>query len=283
MNQQSQEGTVNSTARPEAADCAAELSSSTTPHLLVHNTGAIRVLTLYQPEKRNAFSLQMRRALRTQLERAQHDETCRAIILTGSQGYFSAGGDLTDSEKPATPEGRFADSNRVATLIATGNTPVVAAIEGGAFGVGLSLAAAADHVVAAQDAQFSCAFIKIGLSCDGGAAWSLPQRIGRPRARRMLMTGESISAVTAEEWGLVDQTCAPGAALAAALSYAKSLAIGPPLGFAALKSLLAMSEGSLSSVLAAEVEVQARLMQTEDAFEGKQAFFERRRPHFTGN
>ena len=142
--------------------------------------------------------------------------------LTGSSGYFSADGDLKDSGEHGTrrairrlePRGHV-DRDR--------QNPVIAAVEGGAFGVGLSLATAADYVVAADDPRFSCTFVKIGIRCDGGAAWSLPRRVGVPRALRMLMTGQAVCAADAEDWGLVGEICGPGGALEAASRYAHDL------------------------------------------------------------
>jgi enoyl-CoA hydratase/carnithine racemase len=132
--------------------------------------GAITVLTLNNPARLNAVNLAMRHALFDALIALGADETCRAIVLTGAEGNFSAGGDISEMRPRAIIEGRMRVelSTRIFRALVTSPKPVISAIEGKAFGCGVSFAAASDYAVAASDAKFSCAFVKVGLMADFG-------------------------------------------------------------------------------------------------------------------
>nr|WP_169806971.1 enoyl-CoA hydratase/isomerase family protein [Actinomadura macra] len=243
---------------------------------------ATRVLTLDRPEVRNAIDVPTRELLRDELRRAVDDPAVRAVVLTGAGGTFSAGGDVRSMEGagPDAVRARLAPLHETVRLIATGGTPVIAAIEGVAAGLGVSLAAVCDHVVAAEDARFVAAFGKVGLVPDGGLLWTLPRRVGMGRARDMLLFGTPVPASRAYEIGLADSLAPPGAALAAALERAAGAAALAPLSVAAAKRLL-VGDG-LERLMEAECLEQAALFGTVDFAEGRAAFAERRPPRFEG-
>ncbi|MGP4029150.1 enoyl-CoA hydratase/isomerase family protein [Actinomadura sp. 3N407] len=245
---------------------------------------AIRVLTLNRPEARNAIDVPMRERLLEELQRGTGDPHVRAIVLTGAGGTFSAGGDVRSMEGagPDAVRARLAPVHKAVRLIATCGTPVIAAVEGAAAGLGVSLAAVCDHVVAAEDARFVAAFGKVGLVADGGLLWTLPQRVGMGRAKEMLVFGRTVPAPRACEIGLADSLAPPGEALAAALGLAADAAALAPLSVAAAKRLLARNDHSLKRLLESEREEQAALFGTADFAEGRAAFAERRPPRFEG-
>jgi 2-(1,2-epoxy-1,2-dihydrophenyl)acetyl-CoA isomerase len=254
---------------------------TSTESLLVASPSAdpagVRIISMNQPRRRNALSLRMRKALDMALALAMDDTDCRAVVLTGMGGYFCGGGDLTE----ATDGGheRFDHLNAIVRSVASGPKPVLAAVEGGAFGVGLSLASAADLVVSSTDATFGCSFIKVGLSCDGGASWTLPRRVGVARARRLMLTGEKFTAENAAHWGLVDYLAKPGEALDRAYELAAQLADGAPLAIQALRRLTAdENRASLSAALSDEAATQSALLLTHDASQAIQAFLHKRAP-----
>lgn len=252
--------------------------------VLVRRHDPVVVVTLNNPDQRNALSPAMREDLLAALDPLMGDDPCRAIVLTGAGGAFCAGGDLK-SMRPGEPiyaRHRLMAGHRLVRLLAGGPKPVVAAVEGAAFGGGLSLAALSDYCVAARDARFGAAFGKVGLMADLGLMWSLPARIGMARAKRFLLLDETLAAGQAVAIGMADELAAPGAALDRALEAARDFARGAPLATAATRAAFAGLPGSLDAVLAAELDLQSALMASDDHAEGRRAFLERRAPAFEG-
>lgn len=251
----------------------------------VEREGAIRLLSLSAPERRNAISAEMRAELLAALADAVHDPSVRAIILTGKGGHFCAGGDLAAANGAAADPGRTEANVKMLQDIVraiAGPKPVLAAIEGSAFGAGMSLAAACDFAIAARSSRFAASFAKIGLCADAGLTWSLPQRIGLARSRRLMISGEVVSASQALEIGLVDELTDDGEALAVALTSARRVSELAPLSISAVKAILGAYPYSLSDALETELHNQVRLVSTSDYVEGRTAFLEKRAAVFTG-
>lgn len=243
--------------------------------------GEIAILTLDNPARRNALSMEMRQRMIEALRRLETDADIRALVLTGAGGHFCAGGDITGQGSASLAAGRerFRVTHEMARLMVGGSKPIVAAVEGWAAGAGLSLALLCDTVVAADSAKFSAPFGKLGLVGDLGLMHTLPQRVGEGRARQILLYGEPVDAAQALAIGLIDRIAPAGAALDAALERARTLAASAPLPLAVTRRYL--SRG-LDSVLEWERDMQAALMTTEDHGEGRAAFLEKRAPRFTG-
>jgi enoyl-CoA hydratase/carnithine racemase len=250
----------------------------------VDDEGPVRVLTLDDPARRNALSLQMREELNTALYEAMEDPACRAVVLTGAGGYFCAGGDPSSMpvDDPAAGYARLGVLAEVVTSLVQGPKPVVAAVAGPAFGSGLSLAAACDYVVAEPAARFCASFGRVGLIADGGLMWTLPRRVGPARARALLLRGTVLDSETAYGYGLVDERSAPEQQLALAVERATELAAGPPLATAATKALTAGQPVDLAGLFAAEAGTQVHLFGSADFQEGRDAFRDRRPPRFQG-
>lgn len=251
--------------------------------ILTDDRGAVRVLTLNRPEVRNAIDIPLRVELAAALEAADSDSRVRAIVLTGAGGVFCSGGDISTMRRMPADEAlaRAQLAQRVIRAIWKTPKPVVAAVEGAAFGAGAALAAACDRVVAAQDARFATTFTNVGLAGDMGAYASLPRRIGVARARQMLLMPEAISAEVAADWGLVDVLAEAGGTLGRACRDADRLAAGPAEALGVIKELLAQSPTLHPlDVLELEAEHQARLFGSADFVEGIEAFAAKRRPRF---
>ncbi|HSV36605.1 MAG TPA: enoyl-CoA hydratase/isomerase family protein [Ramlibacter sp.] len=247
-------------------------------------SGAVAVLTLSFPARRNAYCLQMRTQLRERLEAVMADAEVRAIVLTGDAGHFCAGGDISEMQERTLLENRERWNLVMALirLMALGPKPIVAAVEGSAMGAGLSLASLADYVVAARDAKFGAAFVKIGLMPDMGALWSLQQRVGPAKARELLGLARSFDGVEAGRIGLANEVAEPGQALARAMAVAQEYAAMPPVATALLKNALAQGTDSLDAAIRSEVEFQAVAMTSKDHAEAVRAFAEKRAPRFEG-
>ncbi|WP_181313113.1 enoyl-CoA hydratase/isomerase family protein [Nocardioides campestrisoli] len=250
--------------------------------LRVEDRGAVRVLTLDRPERRNALDLPDRRVLLAALREASADPALRALVLTGAGTIFSAGGDISSmSPDPEVALERLELVNGIARELVHTTLPVVSAVEGGAFGLGLSLTCAGDLVVAGESSRFSASFARIGLVADTGLSWTLPRRIGPGRARAMLLTARTVGADEAERIGLVDELVPDGQTLDRALELADQLAAFSAPATAITKRLAADSGGSLDELLAAETHHQIGLLGGPDFAEGRDAFFARRPAAFS--
>jgi enoyl-CoA hydratase/carnithine racemase len=253
-----------------------------TGELLEAREGAIVTLTMSNPGKLNAMSLRLRDALSSAFARLNDDGTVRAIVLTGADGNFSAGADMAGWNEKTLPECR-SRLRRGGTLVMRemigGGRPVVEGMEGCAYGGGPALESDADHVVAASDARFCCAFTRVGFIPDMALMFSLPNRVGVARAKQLIALAEDIKAERAEKLGLVDELVAPGGALARAQEIACSYAEAPPIAFALMKSVFARG---LEAMIQAELDLQPYAWLSADHEEGKLAFREKRRPRFTG-
>ncbi len=254
------------------------------PTVRAETSDGVLVLTMSYTRRRNALAVPIKQGLIRELEAAGTDASIRAVVLTGAGGHFSAGGDISGMRGGGGMAGRarLAEMQRVVELIVHGPKPVIAAVEGHAAGAGLSLAAACDVVVASRAAIFTCAFNRVGLAPDMGAAWTLPRRMGLGAAKLLMLTGRGMDADWALRHGLVETLCEPGAALAEARTLAAEIATRAPLSNAMTKSLLARASGTLEELLRAEADAQGLLYGTADHAEGKAAFGEKRSARFSG-
>ncbi|MDE2334379.1 MAG: enoyl-CoA hydratase/isomerase family protein [Rhodospirillales bacterium] len=243
--------------------------------------GAVAILTLDQPARRNALAVAMREELVAAMERIETDAAVRAVVLTGAGGHFSAGGDISDMNAADLAAGRhrFRVTQRVVRGFIGSAKPIVAAVEGWCVGAGLGMALCCDTIVAATGARFMAGFGKIGLIPDFGLLHTLPRRVGEGRARQIFLHAEPIDATAAKEIGLVDRIVADGAAMAAATALAAGLAQTAPLPVALTKSWFGQG---LDDALEWERNIQSALFATADHAEGKAAFLAKRSPRFAG-
>jgi 2-(1,2-epoxy-1,2-dihydrophenyl)acetyl-CoA isomerase len=253
--------------------------SYATGPVLTEKHGAVAVITLNRPDKRNAIDIPLRLALADAIEAADRDPSVRAIVLTGAGSNFCSGGDIGTMERmdPREAMERAQLAQRVIRAIWSTDKPVIAAVEGSAFGAGTALAIACDRVIAARDARFATTFTSVGLAGDMGVYVSLPTRVGIARARQMLLLPKPIPAAEALSIGLVDALAEPGEAFRDALTDATRLAAGPAEALAVIKSLLAVAPGlSPFNVLHREATHQSALFGSDDFVEGVTAFREKR-------
>lgn len=254
------------------------------PAVNVEQQGAVTILTLSYPAKRNALSMSLREMLGDAVRDALQDETCRVIVLTGHGGHFSSGGDISgfDGVNAINGRQRMQKTHEMVRLIMHSEKPIIAAVEGHAAGAGMCVAADCDIVVASTEAKFTCSFNKIGLLPDLGGLWSIPARMGLGRAKLMMLTGRTLDATSAQAQGLVEELCAPGQALETAVKLAQEIAQCAPLTHGMTKAALARGSMSVDELLALEVDLQGLLFGTEDFQEGRQAFLDKRKPVFKG-
>ena len=248
------------------------------------------VLTLNRPERLNALTGELLRALHAALTKCRDDETIRAVLLTGAGRAFCVGQDLSERDPrkiewpPKIEETQVELFHPVVLAIKTMPKPVIVAVNGSAAGAGLSLALAGDILLAARGARFIPSFGKVGLSVDAGGGWHLTQALGQARAKALLMTGQPLSAAEAESAGLVWKCVEDSALAQEAEALASQLAKGPTRAFAAMKQAVAAAgtAASFEEYLREEARLQGEAGRTADYREGVLAFLEKRPPRFIG-
>lgn len=254
--------------------------------LIVRTEGAVRVLVNSNPQARNAITPALYDALPAALEEAAADAAIGAIVLTGDGDFFCAGGDLRQlatRRELTVPERleKIGCLHQQIRALRTCPKPVIAAVEGGAAGAGMSLALACDLLVAAENAFFTMAYIKVGLSPDGGATAFLSEFLSRQQMMELCLLGERIPAERLHAIGAVNRLVAPGTALGEALQLAERIAAGPANAAARIKQLCSSAgHASLDEQLDLEAQLMAESQGDDEAQEGIKAFFEKRAADF---
>lgn len=249
--------------------------------------GAVLTLALDGPGTRNSISPPVYRALQAQIIDAGGDPAIRAIVLTGMHGFFSSGGNIANLK--ASAQGTMAEAsvntdalNSMILAIRACPTPVIAAVEGGAAGAGMSLALACDMIVAAEGAKFVVAYVKVGLAPDGGVTHFLSEGLPRQLVTEMCLTGAPVLAERLHRLGLVNSLAPQGAVLDAARAMADRLAAGAAHAMGVIKSEIAAApHNDLATQLVLEARGINEARFGKEAAEGLAAFLEKRPPDFT--
>jgi 2-(1,2-epoxy-1,2-dihydrophenyl)acetyl-CoA isomerase len=239
----------------------------------------------------NAFSLDMAQQLLATLAELGSDDSVRAIVLRGAGRVFSAGGDITEmlenvrrgQDRAAYFRAPLTAFGRVSLALRENPKPVLAAVHGAVAGVAFNVMLACDLKIAAETTRFTQAFIKIGLSPDGGGTWFLPRLLGHTRASELTLLPTELDAATAKAWGLINWVVPDEAFDDRVDEIAGTLATGPAEALASAKSLLDASYGrSLADHIEAERLAQIDNAASSDFEEGLMAFVEKRKPSFGG-
>jgi enoyl-CoA hydratase len=249
--------------------------------VLTERRDGVLTITINRPAQKNAISREVAVQLAAAVDELDADPTLSVGVLTGAGGTFSAGMDLKAFAKGETPilPGRGFGGITQAVV----RKPLIAAVEGWALGGGFEMALACDLIVAADTARFGLTEVKRGLIAGEGGVIRLPQRLPYHVAMKVLLTGEPMSAVDANQYGLVSELTASGAALAAAQELARRVAVNAPLALARVKEVVRDVQGlNDSDAFAVQAEHASSLLTSEDAHEGAVAFAEKRAPVWRG-
>lgn len=257
-------------------------------NIKVTTESGIKTITLDRPEKLNAFAGHMRRDLAEALEQASSERSVRVVVITGAGRGFCAGADVAymaelmernDADEFARLLGA---GRRVVTAIREMSKPVIASVNGAAYGAGFNLALCCDLRLAAESASFSQSFVKVGLHPDWGGTYFLPRMLPPNLACEMFFTGDAIGAERALQLGLVNHVVPDGELARATQQLAERLRDAPLRSIAAAKHAVYMSdESSLARMLQYETEAQLQCFESEDARERVRAFLEKRPPRKT--
>jgi len=236
--------------------------------LIVQRDGAVLQLTIDRPERRNALDIATYQALAAQLRQASEDPTLSAVILSGAGEHFTAGNDLHDFQADR-PEGDSAGMTFLRALITT-DVPVIAAVEGYAIGIGVTLLQHCDFVYVARNATLRIPFVALGLCPEGASSLLLPRLAGARKAAQWLLQGKAFSADEAQNAGLTTAVTEPGEALATAKQTAVALAAQPREALRLTKSMLKRADrAAITEAMEFEAtQFRARLktQEAQDAF-----------------
>src|SRR5690349_1156132 len=256
------------------------------PHLLTEQRGAVLIVTMNRPEKRNALSGPMLAGMREAWDRVDSDPGIRACVLTGAGGAFCAGADLKamNESHPGSSGSGFDPAVLEPLLKGRRLTkPLIAAVEGPAIAGGTEILQATDIRVAGESARFGISEARWGLFPLGGSAVRLVRQLPYTVAADLLLTGRHITAAEALRIGLIGHLVSDGQALPVALDLAAQIAANGPLAVQAILRTLRETE-ALPETEAFKLEAQLgmQVFATADAKEGPRAFAEKRTPQFTG-
>jgi len=256
---------------------------------------SIAILRLNRPQSMNALSWDLVEELHAALDEIDRNNRCRVVVLTGAGRGFCAGLDLREQGNPGAiteglesgPRAGLLAQNRMASLIPhlrRIQQPIVAAINGAAYGGGLALALGCDLRIAARSAKLCVQFIRVGVSgCDIGTSYLLPRLIGASRAHDLIMTARALDAEEAERYGIVTRVVPDEEILDAALALAEELCEFTPFGLFATKQVMWANLDIPNLEAAIQLENRNQIMAgaSGETREAAQAFFEKRKPRWS--
>jgi enoyl-CoA hydratase/carnithine racemase len=257
-----------------------------TAQLLSARVDSTLVLTISNPEARNALHPDIYAASQQALDQAAADDSVRAVIITGADGIFCAGGNLNRllgnrSQPQEVQAASIALLNGWVESLHAFPKPIIAAVEGAAAGAGFSVVLACDFVVAASNAKFVMAYVSVGLTPDGGGSYEIARALPRPLASELMMEGKPVDAARLAQFGLVNRVTEPGQALDEALRLAAGLARQSPHAVGRIKDLINhAATASRAEHLLAERDSFVAALHHPDGGEGISAFLEKRKPQY---
>lgn len=244
--------------------------------VLVSDDGPVRMIRMNRPDKKNALTMAMYDAMAAAIETAPAANV-RCLVIGGAPTVFCAGNDIGDFLQAATGGGLGAPILRFLYALARNETPLVAAVQGNAVGVGTTMLMHCDHVVASTEARFSTPFVSLGLVPEAASSLIAPRLMGHARAFSLLVMGKPLNAGQAKAAGLIDTVAAPDAVEAEAMKTAGEIAALPPQAVLASRRLMRGSADEIVARIDAEaVEFKARL-QSAEAQAAFTAFMSRKR------
>lgn len=255
-----------------------------TEHVLIEKRDGVLTLTLNRPEKKNALTPEMYAAVGDAIDAAPDDPEVRCILIQANGDMFTAGNDLSDFAKAgsgaAPAGGERRGGSALITALARAKTPIVAAVQGRAVGVGVTMLLHCDLVFIAEDALLTTPFVNLALVPEAASSMLLPARIGHARAFSMFVLGEAVSGKQAADWGLANLALPAGEVQVRARAAAEQIAARPPAAVAITKALMRDAQAYLDRIAEEGGHFTSQLRSPE-AKEAFAAFAEKRKPDFS--
>jgi enoyl-CoA hydratase/carnithine racemase len=251
-----------------------------TGHLIVTDEGAARMIKLRRPEKKNAITPDMYRAMSEAIDTAQNNPAIRCIIITGGSGVFTSGNDLEEFLKEATADTnapRATNMTKFLYSLAHNVKPIIAAVDGIAIGIGTTMLFHCDYVLASTTATFSTPFIQLGLVPEGASSLLMPRTMGHQRAFAMVTMGRTFSAEDARLAGFVNVVVAPGHTEAEARKVAREICALPAEAVAISRKLLRLPAEDMTRRIDQEAHLFGERMRSKEAVAAFEAFLSRKK------
>lgn len=272
------------------------MDSTATPQTTTTLDGGVLLLTLNRPDKLNAYTAQMGREITAAFQRADADDAVRVVVVTGAGRAFCAGADISDGAGSfGDTDKLFGDAGKDAATPRQGGgfieaifncrKPSIAAINGAAVGVGLTMTLPMDIRLGCTTSRYGCVFTRRGLVPEAGSAWFLPRIVGLPQALRWCYSGRVFDAAEAARGGLIEEPLAPEALLPQAMEIAREIADHTaPVAVAVTRQMLwrLSAEPAPWGTLGVDAAINVHLGAGPDVREGVAAFLEKRAPQFPG-
>jgi len=251
-----------------------------TEDLVVTRTGAVMEIRFNRPSKKNALTRAMYAGVVDAFAAADADPAVRVMLLTGTGDTFTSGNDIKDFQQRASSNAASGASPFLSAL-STLKKPLIAAVNGAAIGVGTTMLAHCDLIIAARSARFVMPFTSLGLVPEAGSSLLFPQIVGHQRASALLLLGEPLDAETAFQWGFINQVVDDAALMDTAHAVAARLAALPAASVRQTKQLIKTGAPDLQARIAQELTLFAARVRSPEAAEAFQAFMEKRKPDFS--
>jgi enoyl-CoA hydratase/carnithine racemase len=251
-----------------------------TGQLIVSDEDGARMVQLRRPEKKNAITQDMYRAMSDAIDTAQNNPAIRCIIITGGSGVFTAGNDLEDflKEGTANPDlPRASNAAKFLYSLAQNVKPIIAAVDGIAIGIGTTMLFHCDYVLASKTATFSTPFIHLGLVPEGASSLLMPRTMGHQRAFATLVMGRTMTAEEAHVAGFVNVVVAPGHTEAEARKVAREICALPAEAVAISRKLLKLPPEDLTRRIDQEGHLFGERMRSKEAIAAFKRFFARKK------
>lgn len=254
--------------------------------LTMEKNGRLATLTLNRPQSMNAMNGVMMKEIAEALEWLHDEKEIQVLLIKGEGRAFSAGGDIKammDPNNPLDIDTVMVDVSRLAKALYTLPMITIASVHGAAAGLGFSLVLGCDVVIAEENSKLAMNFIGIGLVPDGAGHFFLKERVGIPKAKKLIWSGKVLNGHEALALGLIDEVTAEGRAYEQAEIVAAKFLSSPVKAMIASKQILhTQNVHELERILALESSSQSAMRRSKDHLEGIQAFVEKRKPSFKG-
>jgi enoyl-CoA hydratase/carnithine racemase len=268
-----------------------EMTNHAPEHFGWDASDSVATITLRDPERKNPLTFESYAELRDTFRKLTYADDIKAVVLTGSGGNFSSGGDVRDIIGPLTEmdmSGLLRFTRMTGDLVKAMRVcpqPVISAVDGVCAGAGAAIAMASDIRFGTPGAKVAFLFARVGLAgCDMGACAMLPRIIGQGRASELLFTGRTMTSAEAERWGFFNRLVEPDDLLEEATQLANELAEGPNFAHGMTKTMLNQEWNmGLDAAIESEAQAQAICMQTRDFERAYRAFTEKHQPEFEGD